>query len=276
MHNEVININTGVESRSDYQPTLTTYILENVPTDAKNAPKRPAVIICPGGGYAYTSDREAEPVAMRMVAAGYHAFIVRYSCAPAVFPTQVLEIAKAVEIVRSHADEWNIDTDKIIVGGFSAGGHAAASLAVFWDKEFVWKALGTTKDMIKPNGAMLCYPVITSGEYAHRGSFDNALAENKADEKMLELLSLEKQVTSMMPPTFLWHTWEDGAVPVENTLKLALALRENKISTEIHIYPHGPHGLSLANEETSVGDPKLVVEACQNWIDRAITWIKGL
>ncbi len=276
MHYEVINIKTGVESRSDYQPTLTTYVLESVPVGSKNAKKRPAVIICPGGGYSHTSDREAEPVAIKMIAAGYHAFILRYSCAPAVFPTQVLELAKAVEIVRSHADEWNVDADKIVVGGFSAGGHVAASLAVFWDKEFVWKTLGTTKEMIKPNGAMLCYPVITSGEFAHRGSFDNALAENKNDEKSLELLSLEKQVTEMMPPTFLWHTWEDKTVPVENTLKMACALRENNICTEVHIYPRGGHGLSLANEETSNGSERLIIEACQAWIDSAIIWIREL
>ena len=110
MHYEVIDIMTGVESRSDYQPTLTAYVLESVPIGEKNAKKRPAVVICPGGGYSHTSDREAEPVAIKMTAAGFHAFIVRYSCAPAVFPTQVLELAKAVEIIREHADEWNVDT----------------------------------------------------------------------------------------------------------------------------------------------------------------------
>ncbi len=276
MHYEVINIETGVKSRSDFCPTLTTYVLESVPVGDKNAVKRPAVIICPGGGYSHTSDREAEPIAIKMIEAGYHAFVVRYSVAPAVFPTQLLELAKAVEIVRSHADEWNVDADKIIVGGFSAGGHVAASLSVFWDKEFVWGALGTTKEMIRPNGAMLCYPVITSGSFAHRGSFDNALAEKKDDEKMLELLSLEKQVTDMMPPTFLWHTWEDNAVPVENTLMFASALRAKNISTEIHIYPKGGHGLALANEETACGRQANIVEACQSWTDSAITWIKGL
>jgi len=276
MHYEVIDIKTGKESRSDFQPTLTTYVLESVPVGDKNAPKRPAVIICPGGGYSHTSDREAEPIAIKMIEAGYHAFVVRYSVKPAVFPTQVLELAKAVEIVRSRADEWNVDADKIIVGGFSAGGHVAASLAVFWDKEFVWGALGTTKEMIRPNGAMLCYPVITSGEFAHRGSFDNSLAEKKDDVSMLELLSIEKQVTDMMPPTFLWHTWEDQTVPVENTLMLAAALRKNNISTEIHIYPKGGHGLALASEETACGRQGNIVEACQGWTDNAITWIKGL
>lgn len=276
MINEVININTGSESRSDYQPTLTTYIIDKVPLNGANVKKRPAIIICPGGGYAYTSDREAEPVAIQMAARGFHSFVLRYSCTPAVFPTALLELAKAVWIVRTNADRWNIDENKIIVCGFSAGGHLAASLATFWSKEFVWKTLGADKEMLRPDGAILCYPVITSGEFAHRGSFDNALAEDKDNAVKLELLSLEKQANSLMPPVFIWHTWEDNAVPVENSLILAEALRKAGISTELHIYPHGCHGLSLANEETCDGRADLVVPVCQGWIDSAAAWVKNL
>jgi len=274
MKYEVIDIKTGVASRSDYQATLTAYVLD----EKCAAPdfKRPTVVICPGGGYAMTSEREAEPVALQYLANGFNAFIVRYSCAPAVFPTALLELAKAVQIIRERAEEWRVDTDKIIVSGFSAGGHLAASLCVFWDRDFVREALGVSSELIKPNGAVLCYPVITSGEFAHRGSFGNALAEKEHDEDMLELLSLEKQVSSSTPPTFLWHTWEDGSVPVENSIMYAQALRSNGIITEMHIYPHGGHGLSLANEETCAGRPELIMEECQDWIKKAVEWIRGL
>ena len=274
MKYEVIDIKTGVASRSDYQPTLTAYILDEKCKDASI--KRPAVIVCPGGAYMYTSEREAEPVAIQYLAGGCHAFVLRYSCAPAVFPTALLELAKAVQIVREHADEWHVDEKKIIVSGFSAGGHLAASLSVFWDRDFVREALGVSNELVKPNGSILCYPVITSGKFAHRGSFGNALAEKEHDEDMLELLSLEKQVSSSTPPTFLWHTWADGAVPVENSLFYAQALRENGVPTELHIYPRGGHGISLANEETSTDDAAHIIPECQDWIVKAVDWVKRL
>lgn len=274
MRYEVIDIKTGVESRSDYQATLTAYILNEKCKDA--GIKRPAVIICPGGGYVMTSEREAEPVAMHYLAGGCHAFILRYSCAPAVFPTAMLELAKAVQIVREHADEWHVDENKIIVSGFSAGGHLAASLSVFWDRDFVREALGVPNELIKPNGSILCYPVITSGKFAHRGSFSNVLAEKEHDEDLLELLSLEKQVSESTPPTFLWHTWTDGSVPVENSLFYVQALKEKGVSAEIHIYPNGGHGISLANEETSTNDAAHIIPECQNWIKKAVDWVNRL
>ena len=126
---------------------------------------RPAVVICPGGGYRYTSSREPESIAMQYLAAGMQAFVLYYNCAPSVFPCALLELAKSVSIVRSHAAEWNIDPDKILVVGFSAGGHLAASIGCFWNQEFVYGPLGLTAEDIRPNGNILGYPVITSGEF---------------------------------------------------------------------------------------------------------------
>jgi acetyl esterase/lipase len=256
--------------------TLYTYILDNSPDIDANR-KRPMIVICPGGGYQYTSEREAEPVAIRLNGMGFHTCVLKYSVKPAVFPTALCQLAKAVGKVRDHADEWNVDTNKIIVLGFSAGGHLAASLGVFWDKEFLAEALEYSKEQITPNGLVLCYPVITSGQNAHRGSFEALLGDKCLDDESLDLVSLEKQVTTNTPPTFLWHTFEDIAVPVENSFMFAEALLNNKVPLEMHIYPKGVHGLSLGTDETKRVDNELHLQPeVTNWIDMAGRWIKGL
>jgi acetyl esterase/lipase len=235
------------------------------------------IVICPGGGYEFTSDREAEPIAIRMIGMGFHACILRYSVKPAVFPSALHQLAKVIGLIREHADEWNVDTNKIIVLGFSAGGHLAASLGVFWNKEFLTENLEFTKEQMKPNGLILCYPVITSGESAHRGSFLALLGAQYEDQKLLDFVSLEKQVSTETPPTFLWHTNTDVAVPVENSFMFANALLKNKVSLEMHIYPKGVHGLSLGTEETKRVDNELHLQPeVENWIDMAGRWVKGL
>lgn len=272
MKHEILDIKVnGYELIEDAK--LYTYVLDNTPqVDSERV--RPAVIICPGGGYSRTSDREAEPIAMQYLAAGFHAFVLRYHTAPTEYPVSLLELAASVKLVREHAKEWNIDPDRIVVSGFSAGGHLAGSLAMFWTEEFVAKTLGTTKEMIKPNGCVLCYPVITSGEHAHRDSFLNLLGSQHA--KLLEKMSLEKQVNENTPPMFLWHTFTDTAVPVENSLLLVGALRKYNISVEFHMYPEGCHGLALASEETKTSDGRCVQPECQGWIHLATDWVRRL
>lgn len=234
--------------------------------------KRPAVVICPGGGYCYTSTREGEPIALQYLAAGMQTFVLHYNCAPAVFPCALLELASSIAYVREHAQEWNIDPDRIFVIGFSAGGHLAASIGCFWHAPFVSQALGVTPEQIRPNGNLLAYPVITSGEFAHRGSFD-ALCRGLDQEKYLKLTSLELQVTELNPPTFLWHTNEDGAVPVENSFLYTAALRKAKVPVEFHMYAHGWHGLSLANEETACEEGRALPKV-QSWMELSIAWIR--
>ena len=252
-------------------PYLDCYLLDN----ALNTYRRRSVIICPGGAYYFTSQREAEAVAMKFLSKGIQAFILWYSVAPAIFPMALMEAASAVKIVRDHADEWCIDPDKIAIMGFSAGGHLAGSLSVMWNKGFLAESLGVRESEIRPNGSILCYPVITSGEKAHRGSFDNLLRGLSDD--YLEVTSLEKQVDENTPPTFIWHTWTDEMVPVENSLYYMLALREHNVSCEAHIYKEGPHGISLANRETA-RDPIAgsIVPEAQDWIDHAVTWLNNL
>lgn len=246
---------------------METYIID-VPTDNPqgDTKKYPTVVVCPGGGYQYCSKREAEPIALNFNAAGFNAVVVYYSVDIA-YPASLEDLSKAVVTVRENAEQWHVDTDKIIVCGFSAGGHLAASLGVHWNSE---SAVKREDGLNKPNGMILSYPVITAGEKAHRGSIDVLCG---GDDSIMEKVSLEKHVTSDCPPAFIWHTFEDGAVPVENSLYLLEALSDKKISAEAHIYPKGGHGLSLSNEYVCVdgGVPEV-----REWIKLAVNWIKNL
>lgn len=250
---------------------LYTYFAEGSPEIAVK--KRPVVVVCPGGGYEFTSDREAEPVALRLVAAGFHAVVVRYSVAPARFPTALLEVASAVKYVRDNAARYGCDADKIAVMGFSAGGHLAASYGCFWNKPFVCEALSCDAAALRPWAQLLSYPVITAGEFAHAGSFQNLLGERYAAEK--DAHSLENCVTRDTPPTFIWHTQEDDCVPVENALLMANALHRADVLTELHIFPKGGHGLSLCDETTS-GVPEQNMPDVAKWFELAVAFLKNI
>ncbi len=262
----------AVEGQQTGEARLLVYRIDT----NKNAPdrKRPMVIVCGGGGYEYISDREQEPILLKFLAMGYHACLLTYSVAPNVFPTALLELARAVAFVREHADGWMVEADKIITCGFSAGGHLAASLGAFWNREMVYGALGLKPEDVKPNGQILCYPVITSGELAHRGSVEKLLGAECGNAEKLELISLEKQVTADVPATFLWHTRTDQAVPVENSLAYAQAMQKNGVDFEMHIYPVGGHGLSLATEETGGGDEGMIQPYCTGWVDMVKAWMR--
>lgn len=234
----------------------------------------PSILICPGGGYSFTSDREAEPVALHFLALGYQVFILRYTCAPAHFPTQLLEAASAIQYIRMNAGDFSIDADKITVMGFSAGAHVAGSLACMWDNAEVCKSLSVKQPSeLRPNAACLCYPVITSGKYAHQDSFVQLLGENPS-KSLLDSVSLEKAARSDMPPVFIWHTADDGCVPVQNSLLLVNALLEKNVSCELHVFNQGPHGLSLASPATSNDNsPLLVNPHVAQWTELFSQWL---
>lgn len=249
---------------------LTGYLIKEVSVAPDR--KRPAVIVCAGGGYWQRSDRESEPLALQFMAMGCHAFILDYSVAPNHFPTSVRELGEAVAYIREHSAEWKVDPAKIIVCGSSAAGHLACSLGVFWDNELVYDAIGRTPAQIRPDGLILCYPVITGGEYAHVNSFKRLLGDDVTQEQR-DAVSLENFVTEQTPRAFIWHTYTDENVPVENSLLLAAAMKRKNVNFELHIYPTGGHGLSLADEETA-GNGVQVVEQCQSWIPLVKMWLK--
>lgn len=254
---------------------ISAYIPENSEEININK-KRETIIICPGGGYEFTSDREAEPIALKFVAQGFNAVVIRYSIAPVRYPTALLELAETVRYVREKEKEWNVDTEKVIVCGFSAGGHLAGSLGVLWNNEIIEKYLDIKNEEVKPNAMILCYPVISSGEFAHKGSFDSLLGEKEA-EISRENLSLEKLVSIETPKTFLWHTFDDGTVPVQNSLLFSNALASNKVQFELHIYPSGVHGLGLCEEITAMnGRSEHINSHIASWFSLACQWIKTL
>ena len=258
MRHEIITLpGTGVE--------LETYLTDNRAVEPER--RKPLALIFPGGAYAYRSNREGEPVALRLQALGIQAVIVRYSVAPARYPKALEEAAEAVAYARAHAEEWLCDPGRIAVLGFSAGGHAAAHIGL------KWHMMPQGKDC-RPDAMILAYPVITSGKYAHRGSIENLLGEDY--ERLKDEVSLEKFVRDDTPPTFLWHTREDGSVPVENSLLLASELSRNGIGFELHIWQHGGHGMSLGSDQVyPENDPNIHPE-CQEWIDMAARWLHAM
>lgn len=254
---------------------LYTYFLDSS-IEMRPNEKRPVILMCPGGGYEMTSDREAEPMAMQFLAMGYHVAVLRYSVCPVRYPAALLQVAESVLYLKEHADEYHIDPEKIVVQGCSAGGHLAANYGIAWNSPFLTKLMGMENDpeQLCVAGLLLCYPVITSGEKAHEESFRNLLGEQYEEKK--EELSLENQVTPDTPPTFLWHTATDETVPVENSLYFFQACLQQGVSAELHIYPVGGHGLSLANEETCRANGIGVQKECQSWIGLAQTWLEEI
>ncbi len=253
---------------------LAAYLLDPMPETSTRL--RPAVILCPGGGYNHLSAREDQPPAMAYLSMGFQVFVLHYSLAPNRFPRSLMELALAVDLVRRNSASFFVDPRRIMVSGFSAGGHLAASLGVYWNQEFVYGPLGLKAEDIRPDGLVLCYPVITGGAFAHRGSLECLMgAENAGNEAARSAFSLEEQAGPHVPPTFLWHTDTDQTVPVENSLLFASALKRHGVSLELHIFPSGCHGLSLAGHETEGADGKYCEPCCQDWIRMAGRWIES-
>ena len=267
---EYIRINLREKEINAFMPTLTGYIIDDCTERKSPTKKKPAVLICPGGGYSDCSKREGEPIALQYMAAGYHAFVLDYATAPNNFyPESLKNVSDAMICIREHADEWNVDKEKVAVLGCSAGGHLAASLATLWNTE----PIKTNDNNNRPNAAILCYPVISSDDsIAHKGSFNNLCGD---DLEIRKKLSLENRVTSDTPPCFIWHTFDDNVVPVENSFVFATALKKAGVSCEMHIFPNGAHGLSVSNVDIAT-TPDAINKRAAEWVSLSVKWLNDL
>lgn len=230
-----------------FLPNLHCYLHEDLT-------KRPAILVIPGGGYGVVAEVEGEIVAQKFFDMGYQTFVLTYTTnllhMMPLGKQPLKEAARAVRMLRKYAQQWNL-SNQVMVCGFSAGGHLAASLCVHYQdpelQEPEWEAFSC-----RPDAAILCYPVITSGEYTHAQSMDALLGRNASAEDWM-YMSLEKQVTKETPPCFLWQTAEDEIVPVENSFLMAHALQTAGVLYAYHLFPKGPHGMSTADEAWASG-----------------------
>lgn len=251
-------------------PTLDIYLPYNMAEMNRTKDKRPCLLICPGGGYGFCSERESEPIALHFLPEGFNVFVLKYSVSPHRFPSQLREVAAVLELIHRFSDLWNCDTKKIAIMGFSAGGHLAAHYSTMYDCKEVRDVFPESK---KVDASILCYPVITADEkHRHEGSFIN-LTGHKPNEVEKNYLSCNRQVTKNTPPAFLWHTAEDTCVPVMNSLLYAESLSENGIPFELHIYPYGGHGLSTCDKQTNHKVNKFT-QYDKAWLESAKKWLR--
>lgn len=221
-------------------PTLMSYLPD--PAKATGA----AVVICPGGGYAGLANHEGEDYARFLNENGVAGFVLKYRLGPAGYhhPIMLQDAARAVRTVRARAAEWKLDPMRLGIMGSSAGGHLASTLLTHFDSGKPDSDDPIERQSSRPDAGILCYAVISMGEFTHKGSRHNLLGSEPSPDS-IQLLSNELQVTKETPPCFIWHTWEDQAVPVENSLQFAAALRKAGVRFDLHIYEKGPHGLGL-------------------------------
>ncbi|MCL2099615.1 MAG: alpha/beta hydrolase [Oscillospiraceae bacterium] len=254
--------------------TLTSYVSEISP-ELRNY-KKAAVLVLPGGGYHMTSDREAEPVAKAYFASGFNAFVLRYSVkAEAAGYAPLTDAAAAIKFIRDNAEKYNIDKDKIAVCGFSAGGHLAASIGTLWKLGILAEKLGCSSDYIKPNGMILGYAVISSEIKIHEGILGLLTGKENPSKEELDKFSLEKHVAEDTCPAFIWHTADDKGVPAENALYMSEALSAKKIPFELHIFPSGEHGISLATAEVAPKD-EMIMPYVGRWLDFSVKWLNEI
>ena len=245
------------------------------------AGKRAAMVVLAGGGYFFlANNREGEPVAINYFAHGFNCFLVDYSIGEkAAFPRPVEDVSKAIVHIRRNAEKYNVDPEKIYVIGFSAGGHLAASMGTFWAEPWTKSGDDMAFGENKPSAVLTCYPVITGDtRYYHHDSFMRMLGypieKQDATEEELDRYSIEKHITENTVPTFIWHTFEDDCVPLENSLLYAQALKKEGIHFEMHIYPKGNHGLSISTKETWWGAELLADAHVATWFNDSLEFLK--
>ena len=225
-----------------------------------------AVIVCPGGGYCRRADHEGLPVARWLAANGVAGLVLRYRVKPYRHPVPLNDVLRAVRVARHHAKAWNLDAHRVGVLGFSAGGHLAISAATLYEEARLDEGDPVDGEPSRPDALIACYPVVTfQPAFRHTGSMKALLGEAPPDD-LRDALSLELRVDDRTPPTFIWHTADDPAVPVENALKLAEALAGHSVTCALHVFAHGRHGLGLAEENPPVAA----------WPELAVAWLREI
>jgi acetyl esterase/lipase len=247
--------------KDDDKPTLTAFLPD--PDKATGA----AIVICPGGGYGGLAPHEGKGYAEWLNENGIAGLVLKYRLGSKGYrhPAMLNDAARAVRLARSKAEEWHIDPKRVGIMGSSAGGHLASTLLTHFDAGKPDDSDPIERFSSRPDIGILCYAVITMGPNTHGGSRKNLLGDNPPQE-LVDLLSNEKQVTKETPPTFLFHTYEDGAVKVENSLAFAEALRAAGVPFDLHIYQKGGHGMGLGGGRA--GGPH------HPWAADCLYWLK--
>jgi acetyl esterase/lipase len=243
-------------------PTITPYLPTSVP------PTGAAIVVCPGGGYRNLAEHEGHNYALWLNALGISCFVLRYRLGSNGYrhPRMLEDASRALRMVRASAADWRVDPTRIGVIGSSAGGHLAATLLTHFDAGDPHAADPVERVSSRPDLGILCYPVISMGPLAHQGSRQNLLGESPS-EALVADLSCELQVTGATPPCFIWHTWEDASVLVENSMAFAAALRRHGVSFDLHIYERGAHGIGLGDTPP--------FRAPHPWTSDLTYWLRG-
>ena len=250
-------------TNADDIPTLTAYL-----PDAANATGA-AMVICPGGGYGALAAHEGNDYALWLNQHGVTCFVLKYRLGSHGYrhPAMLHDAARAVRLVRARAADWKLDPHRIGIMGSSAGGHLAATLLTHFDAGDTNATDEVERQSSRPDLGVLCYAVISLGEFTHQGSKQNLLGKNPSPE-LVQLLSNELQVTRKTPPCFLWTTFEDNAVPMENTMLFATALRKNNVPFALHVYQKGGHGMGL-KDKPPFHNPHPWANDCVFWLTEA-------
>lgn len=240
-------------------PTITPYLPGTNATGA-------AMVICPGGGYAHLAPHEGNDYALWLNQHGVTCFVLKYRLGSSGYhyPAEFQDVTRAMRWVRAHADDYHIDPQRVGIMGSSAGGHLASTLMTHFDAGDKKSADVVERQSSRPDLGILCYAVITMGEFTHKGSRENLLGKNPPPE-LVAKLSNEMQVTTNTPPCFLWTTFEDKTVPMENTMLFAMALRQHHVPFALHVYEKGGHGMGL-KDKPPFAHPHPWANDCLFWL----------
>jgi acetyl esterase/lipase len=241
-------------------PTLTAYLPEG------SSNRVPAVVICPGGGYWGLAGHEGKDYALWLNQHGVAGLVLKYRLGSGGYrhPAMLQDAARALRLVRARSEAWRIDPARVGIMGSSAGGHLASTLLTHFDAGDPNSADPVERESSRPDLGILCYAVISMGEHTHQGSKQNLLGPDPSAE-LVRLLSNELQVTPQTPPCFVWHTYEDAAVKVENALDFAAALRRNGVPFDLHVYQQGRHGIGL-NDKPPFANAHPWAHDCLFWL----------